>query len=131
MVETIRGLIIDEPWIGYLLSGRKTWEMRSQKTKLGWIGLIRKGSGCVSGIAYLGEVGSPLSCDEMIETFEKHRVPEEMIRGKDFKWFTPWKLTKIQELREPVPYNHPYGAVVWVRLTNEVRKAIFAQIDDT
>jgi hypothetical protein len=41
----MRGLIIDEPWIGYIISGTKTWEMRSRNTAIrGSIGLIRKGA---------------------------------------------------------------------------------------
>jgi hypothetical protein len=40
----MKGLIIDEPWIGYIISGTKAWEMRSRNTAArGRIGLIRKG----------------------------------------------------------------------------------------
>ena len=53
-----RGLIIDAPWIDHILEGRKDWEMRSQATSVrGWIGLIRKGSGQVVGIARLVDCG--------------------------------------------------------------------------
>lgn len=132
MVQTVKGLIIDEPWIDLLLTGQKTWEMRSKNAKYrGWVGLIRSGSGLVSGVARLCDVGTPLSLDEMNRTFDKHRVPEEMIREKKFNWFTPWKLTEILKLRKPVPYVHPNGAVIWVRLDSEVQKAIFAQINDS
>src|SRR5947209_18338036 len=48
----VKALIIREPWIGHILSGAKTWEMRTSKTSLrGRIGLIRKGSGVVVGVA--------------------------------------------------------------------------------
>lgn len=48
------GLIIAEPWIGLILEGRKTWEMRSRDTPVrGQIGLIRKGSKSVVGVAEL------------------------------------------------------------------------------
>ena len=48
----MKGLIIREPWIGMILAGRKTWEMRSRQTPYrGRIGLIRKGTGMVVGIA--------------------------------------------------------------------------------
>jgi hypothetical protein len=41
----VKGLIIDAPWIGYIISGTKTWEMRLRNTAVrGRIGLIRKGS---------------------------------------------------------------------------------------
>lgn len=45
-------LVIAEPWIGLILDGSKTWEMRSRATrKRGRIALIRKGSGQVVGVA--------------------------------------------------------------------------------
>ena len=41
----VKGLIIADPWIGYIISGTKTWEMRSRNTTIrGRIALIRKGS---------------------------------------------------------------------------------------
>ncbi len=40
--STLMGLVIDKPWIDYILEGKKTWEMRSQATKnRGLIALIR------------------------------------------------------------------------------------------
>jgi hypothetical protein len=48
----VKGLIIDEPWIGLILSGQKTWEMRKTACHhRGSIALIRKGSGQVVGRA--------------------------------------------------------------------------------
>ena len=87
-------------------------------------------TGCVSGIARPGDAGDRLSPEEMVETFDRHRVPEEMIRGEDFKRFAPWKPTEIRKPREPVPCDHPNGAVLLFDLGPEARKAIFAQIDD-
>jgi hypothetical protein len=41
----MKGLVIDEPWISLIISGEKTWEMRSRNTVVrGRIALIRKGS---------------------------------------------------------------------------------------
>jgi len=38
----MNGLIIREPWISHILSGAKTWEMRTTPTRYrGPIGLIR------------------------------------------------------------------------------------------
>src|SRR4051794_6850990 len=112
MLKVQKGLVIREPWIDLILSGEKTWEMRSQRPAYrGWIGLIRKGSGCVSGVARLSDVGQQLSPDEMIATQGKHRIPHAMIRsGEVAKWNIPWKLTDVRVLRTPVPYRHPNGA---------------------
>ena len=52
--QVVKGLIIDQPWIGMILSGSKTWEMRSRNTAVrGRIALIRKGSKAVVGVADL------------------------------------------------------------------------------
>jgi hypothetical protein len=48
----VKGLIIDEPWIGMIIAGKKTWEMRSRNAMVrGRIGLIRKRPKTVVGVA--------------------------------------------------------------------------------
>ena len=69
-----KGLIIADPWIGYILGGTKDWEMRaSGASHRGSFGLIRKGTRAIYGVAMLIEVGTPLLPTEMIATFERHR----------------------------------------------------------
>jgi hypothetical protein len=76
----VKGLIIDEPWIGYIICGTKTWEMRSRNTVIrGRIALIRKGSKAVIGVAELVETLPKLSVSDLKASFEKHRVPESDI----------------------------------------------------
>ena len=127
-----KGLIIDEPWIGYILDGTKTWEMRSTgASHRGPFALIRKGSDTVVGTADLVGVGAPLSQDEMIATQERHRIPERMIRsGEVAKWCVPWHLSGVRSLHRPVPYRHPSGAVTWVTLGSDVGEAIARQLDE-
>lgn len=126
-----KGLIIDDPWIGYILEGSKTWEMRSTgASHRGWFALIRKGTGAVWGVARLAESGVPLSQEDMIASFDKHRIPVEMIRsGQVAKWTTPWKLTDICKLSSPVPYRHKSGAVTWVALDEAATAGIARQFD--
>lgn len=121
-MKVSRGLVIDDPWIGHILEGRKDWEMRSQATShRGWFGLIRKGSGQVVGLANLVDCGESLSTSEMIETQEHHRIPEAMIRNGDVsKWVIPWKLEDVRRLEQPIPYEHKSGAVTWVLFSDEV-----------
>jgi hypothetical protein len=127
-----KGLIIADPWIGYILDGLKTWEMRSKAVSFrGWFGLIRKGTGAVYGIARLADVAPPLSPSEMMATFGQHRIPEEVIRsGQAAKWNTPWKLTNVHRLAMPVPYRHRNGAVTWVEFDPDVTEAIAGQLGD-
>jgi hypothetical protein len=48
----MQGLIIRAPWIDMILAGTKTWEMRTAPCPhLGRIGLIRKGTGLIVGVA--------------------------------------------------------------------------------
>ena len=117
-MRVTKGLIIADPWIGYILGGTKDWEMRSTgASHRGWFGLIRKGTGEIYGVARLIDVGAPLSPAEMIATFGHHRIPEHMIRsGEVAKWNMPWKLADVRQFDSPVPYRHKSGAVTWVEL---------------
>jgi hypothetical protein len=116
----LKGLIIKEPWISLILSGKKTWELRSRDTRVrGRIALIRKGSGTVLGSAELTGTLPKLARSDLIANVAKHRVPESDIDA-DFKWSTAWVLERARPLREPVQYRHPAGAVIWVNLTPEV-----------
>ena len=126
----MRGLIIDEPWIGLILSGRKTWEMRKGVTNIrGPIALIRKGSGAVVGVA---DVTASLPDLDTAEAYARsepfHAIPpERQVRAREDGWRTPWVLTKARPLPKPVPYAHPNGAVIWVNLSPAVADAIKAQ----
>ena len=125
-----RGLIIADPWIGHILSGGKIWGMRSQSCSIrGMIGLIRKGTGAVWGAARLYGVGAPLSPDEMVAAFDKHAIPEEMIRnGQVAGWNVPWKLSDIVRFEQPVPYAHKSGAVTFVIFDEKVGQDIARQM---
>lgn len=131
-MRTRKALIIADPWIGYILDGTKTWEMRSTAAShRGWFGLIRKGTGVIHGVARLVDTGAPLTPDEMVATHEHHRIPEDMIRsGKVAKWNKPWILADVQRLSSPVPYRHRNGAVTWVELDEDVSDAIAHKIRD-
>jgi hypothetical protein len=114
------GLIIDEPWITHILNGDKTWEMRSAATrKRERIGLIRKGSGMVVGEASLVDCLSPLTREEMLAAVEKHQISAEQILSGDVdSWCHPWVLQDVIRYEAPIPYDHPSGAVIWVRLND-------------
>lgn len=126
----MKGLIIDEPWIGLILRGEKIWEMRKTACHhRGWIALIRKGSGQVVGIA---EITDSLAAIESLEVYAngevQHRIPSRR-QGQAFAdgWRTPWVLRNACALAVPVPYKHPFGAVIWVNLNPDVVSAVEAQ----
>jgi len=107
--------------------------MRSKSTSVrGWFGLIRKGSGAVVGVAKLAGVGDPLSADELISHFDKHRIPPDVIKsGEVAKWNVPWRLAEVHAFETPIPYRHKSGAVTWVSFDYEVMCAISEQVDAT
>ncbi|SDZ85732.1 ASCH domain-containing protein [Microbulbifer marinus] len=117
-----KALIIDEPWISYLLQGKKSWELRSRQTQYrGWFGLIRKGSGEVVGIARLADVSDYLDDHALETSFDKHRVGADTYTAPGYKWRYAWKLEDIRILPEPVAYQHKSGAVTWVTLNPEAQ----------
>ncbi len=127
----VKALIIDEPWIGLILCGEKTWEMRKTAChQTGRIGLIRKGSKQVVGVAELAGSLPPLDSAEAYRAAEpKHRIPaDRQARAFADGWRRPWLLRNAQPLERPVPYAHRSGAVIWVNLDPAVAGAVAAQI---
>lgn len=115
-----RGLIIDEKWIVKILTGEKTWEMRTTKTKIrGRIGLIMKGSGLVVGEAILTDSLDKMSDMQLFNGVDKHCIHSDVPWSFSLelaKWRYPWVLKSAVEYDVPVPYKHPQGAVIWVKL---------------
>jgi hypothetical protein len=119
-------LIIDEPWISKILRGEKTWELRSRHTtKRGWIGLIRKGSGKVVGIARIIDSLGPMSIDEIRAAESLHRSGST---SETSRYRHAWVLADAVALSSPVDYEHPAGAVIWVTLAQPVVESIGMQL---
>lgn len=114
--------MIREPWIGKILKGLKKWEIRGSKTSIrGTIALIRSGSGLVVGACDLVDVLGPLTLSEMRKNIEKHRIPLSYLkRGLPYKKTYAWVLRNIKPLKKAVPYEHPQGAVIWVKLAETI-----------
>lgn len=127
-----KGLIIDSPHIERILSGEKTWEMRSRNCQIrGLIGLIKKGSGQVVGVVEIIGVRGLLTRDDLIANLDKHRRTMEQLDDPRFsKWNIAWLLDKARPLPRPVSYVHPKGAQSWINLDYKVRCAISKQIEE-
>ncbi len=124
----LKGLIIKEPWIGLIIAGKKTWEMRSRDTRVrGRIALIRKGSKFVVGIADLVNTIPDLSVQELRANVARHQV-DALQLDESFKWKTAWVLDRARSLGEPVPYQHPRGAVIWVDLDAATTRRVEEQV---
>lgn len=114
-----RALVIRQPHIGHILDGMKTWEMRSKPTKIrGRIGLIEAGSGLIVGECEIDRMQSaPKSYRARFMTRCYHRIPEDRYSVMD-KWCWAWVLSNVLRYDDPIPYDHPQGAVIWVSLPN-------------
>jgi hypothetical protein len=121
-----RGLIIQQPWVGMIADGKKSWEMRTKQTRLrGWIGLIEKGTGQIIGVAYLKASPPALRRNEHHLHHRKHRVkPDPSKKLYSGKYLFPWVLHKTIKLPKPIKYKHPNGAVTWVKFSNEVSRGL-------
>lgn len=107
-------MIIRKPHIDKILDGSKTWEMRTTGTKVrGRIGLIEAGSGLIVGECNLDGVGESVSNFNIGYGQHKHQV-EDLSRLE--KWHIPWILSGAIRYEKPIPYDHPKGAVIWVKL---------------
>lgn len=110
----MRGLIIREPWITLILDGKKTWEIRGSNTKIrGEIGLIRSQSGLVVGTAELVDC-LELTLEEYQATTARHCI--ENTSEPPYRRIFAWELTNPKRYISPTPYQHPQGAVIWVKL---------------
>jgi ASCH domain len=115
-VSVERGLIIRGFWLEMILSGKKSWEMRSTPTKIrGRIGLIEKGTGLIVGEVDLIDSLPALNLHDYFDYTPNHRI----IYGDNAsqKWRYPWVLRGAERYVAPKKYKHPKGAVVWVDLT--------------
>ena len=114
----MRGLIVRTPWVDYLLDGTKTWEIRGSATSIrGRIALIRGGSGLVVGTIDLVDC-LPLTRDEYLQGEAYHRIPASQTDSISYKHIYAWVVDNPNPLKEPVSYQHPRGAVIWVNLPN-------------
>lgn len=128
----MKGLIIREPWISYILSGTKIWEMRSRQTLYrGRVGLIRKGTGTVAGVAEIADSLPPLDSAGFRAAREKHGVPpEKEVEVLQSGWVYPWVLHNVRILRRPVPAGQKPGAVTWVTLAQAAVSDIARQCEE-
>ena len=108
-----KALIIKKEWLDKIFDHGKTWEMRATTTKVrGKIGLIESGSGLIVGEAELFGC-SAVPVPRVKDLVQFHQVEDlELLK----KWKYAWFLKNAKRYKEPIPYSHPRGAVIWVKL---------------
>jgi hypothetical protein len=125
----MRALLIRRPWIDKILDGEKTWEIRGSRTSVqGPIALIASRSGTVVGVCDLVDCIGPLTADEFRKNAKKAGMrPTEATLGY-YRQTYAWVLKNARKLARPIEYQHPSGAVIWVRLGAAVEKKISPQL---
>lgn len=110
----MKALIIKQPWIDYILEGKKTWEIRGCKTNIrGQIELIQSGSGLVVGSCNIIDCKELTQNDYSYNT-DKHKISETATLP--YKRTYAWIIAKAVRYKEPRKYKHPQGAIIWVNL---------------
>jgi hypothetical protein len=113
-----QGLIIQAEPLEKILTGRKTWEMRSVHTKKrGRIALIKKGSGRIYGTAtILGSLG-PFTEVDMVANQDKRGMSTSRMREPQAsKWRCAWVLGDVKPLAIRLEYVQKSGSVTFVNL---------------
>ena len=96
-----------------IISGAKKWEVRTRNTHLrGRVSIALSGSQKLLGeVTIVGSVRMTIS---MIENYEMHRIKNLEAVPQNVFW--AWVLQHPCPYPVPIPYNHPKGAISWVRL---------------
>lgn len=122
-----RGLIIRPEPLEQILSGRKTWEMRSNHTQVrGPIALIQKGSKSVLGVADIADSRGPLSDVERFSAAHLHGItPERLQQSEVAHYRYAWVMANVRRLARPIPYQH-CGGVIFVTLDDYAAREVDA-----
>ena len=120
-LEITRALIVAEPYASMLVDGLKHWEMRTKPTNIrGRIGIISKGTGTIIGeVDLVHSIKSPLPKRVGMEGinlnpfFKEHKIKDPTLL---VKWKFPWTMENATRYKHPITYDHPQGAVIWVKV---------------
>jgi ASCH domain len=112
--DITHALVIMKKPIDKILAGTKTWEIRSTATgHRGPIGLIESKTGHVVGTCKIVDVEGPLTLAKLQRNSKNAGFrPSELPYRKTYAWI----VRNARRLRQPIPYRHRSGAVIWVRL---------------
>jgi hypothetical protein len=120
-MPTLNAVPIRAPFVDWILDGKKTWEIRTRSTNIrGRIGLIKSKSLTVVGTCEIVDVLGPLTA-AMIRKNARSKMNEAPGDCAGCVGQYAWVLGDVRRILRPMPYLHPSGAVVWVKL--DPRKA--------
>lgn len=111
------GLIIKKEWLDLILSGKKTLEVRGHDTKKinESIYLLESGSHRVRAICKISK--STLLTYDNWDNYRDRACLDMTFVGLN-KWYHTayaWELAKVEPIEDIWHYEHPQGAVIWVK----------------
>lgn len=111
------GLIVKREWLDLIISGKKTLEIRGSDTskKGKMIYLLESGSGRIKAECII-KTTYPISCFEWSKEREKHCVNVSYAELKQrYKKPYAWVLSEVRPIEDIWYYEHPKGAIIWVK----------------
>lgn len=113
-----RGLLIGQPFADWVVDGKKTWEIRGRATKVrGRVAIIASGTGTVIGTCEFCDVEGPLTLKDLRSNPRKRNLRTSRVAELPYSDHTyAWVLRSAMRLRKAVPYDHPQGTIIWVKL---------------
>lgn len=118
-------LLINKVYLDKIFAGAKRWEIRGSAThKRGRIGLVESGTGTVVGTCDLASVRGPLSIAELKANARLIGAQPNDYPPKPYARTFAWVLERPKRFKRAVPYEHPQGAVIWVKLDKRVVEAM-------
>lgn len=133
MPEINRTLTIRREPVEQILSGRKTWEIRSRPTRIRErIGISVKGEGVIVGTCSISNCIGPLTLSEVRRNSRRMGLPNSELREHLGWWRTEtrrgrvyaWVLSRVRRFRKPVRFQNPSGAVVFSRVPPRIAKKL-------
>lgn len=112
-------LIIKGPWLKEIFAENepKDWEIRGSRTeKRGKILLIESGTGLITGQT---EITGCMELDlvDFLHHEKHHKIPDTVHHNNlPYPHTFAWQMKGSKKYREPIPYKHPQGAVIWVKI---------------
>ena len=110
-------LIVKEPWATMIVTGKKTIELRTRRTtKIGEeIYIAKAGTKTLIGKVTIQKCSS-LTKDEYHLLKDKHKAAGIYANRQIYGWF----LSNPVQFQQPIPYRHPQGAQMWVKLGHHI-----------
>lgn len=113
---TLRGLIIRQPYAGWIVEGKKIWEIRKSRTRIrGEVLIISNGKAI--GKAELVDVLGPFTPEELAEHGDKHLVDYPFLRDySNGKPLYAWVFKNARKFERPVRVRLKKGVQVWANV---------------